>query len=142
MNKFPRSQTQQKPLFRVAFLLRSALVIPAGEAVRLVYLKHSKRCAIRTKYPHTTLTDKYIDLLTRKVWVVYINTNAQPMDEHEMHTSSCAHGPSIENRINLGIFHNCSGAIREAKKYYNDVDGCFYCCPESHRRRYPEYRLY
>ena len=30
VNKFPRSQTQQKPLFRVAFLLRSALVIPAG----------------------------------------------------------------------------------------------------------------
>lgn len=33
VNKFPRSQTQQKPLKRVAFLLRSALVIPAGWSV-------------------------------------------------------------------------------------------------------------
>ena len=61
----------------------------------------------------------------------YINTNAQPTGEYEVHTSSCAHGPSIENRINLGFFHNSSEAI---KKYYNNVDGCFYCCPESHRR--------
>lgn len=64
----------------------------------------------------------------------YINTNAQPTGEHEVHTSSCAHGPSIENRINLGFFHNSSEAIKEAKKYYNNVDGCFYCCPENHRR--------
>ena len=99
----------------MAFLLRIALVIPAVEAVLLVSLEHSKRCAIFTKYPHTTLTDKYIDLLARKVWGDYINTNAQPMDEHEVHTSSCAHGPSIENRINLGFFHNSSEATREAK---------------------------
>ena len=63
-----------------------------------------------------------------------INTNAQPTGEYEVHTSSCAHGPLIENRINLGIFHNSSEAIREAKKYYNNVNGCFFCCPESHRR--------
>ena len=36
VNKFPRSQTQQKPLLRVAFLLRSALVIPAVKATLLV----------------------------------------------------------------------------------------------------------
>ncbi|MBE6202229.1 MAG: hypothetical protein E7135_01035 [Rikenellaceae bacterium] len=75
-----------------------------------------------------------MDFLTRKVWGDYINTNAQPTGEHEVHTSSCAHGPSIKNRINLGIFHNSSEAIREAKRYYNNVDGCFYCCPENHRR--------
>ena len=34
----------------------SALVIPAVEAVWLVYLKHSKRCAIFAVYPYTTLT--------------------------------------------------------------------------------------
>ena len=56
------------------------------------------------------------------------------MGEHEVHTSSCAHGPSIENRINLGFSQNSSEAIKEAKKYYSDVDGCFYCCPENHRR--------
>lgn len=63
-----------------------------------------------------------------------ININAQPTGEHNVHTLSCALGPSIENRINLGFFHNSSEAIREAKRYYNNVDGCFYCCPESHRR--------
>ena len=46
----------------------SSFVIPAVKAVLLVSLEHSKRCAIFTKYPHTTLIDKYIDLLTRKVW--------------------------------------------------------------------------
>ena len=115
----------------MAFLLRIALVIPAVEAVRLGYLKHSKRCASCSIYTHTALTDKYIDFLTRKVWGDYINTNAQPTGEHEADASSCAHGPSIENRINLGFFHNSSEAIREVKKYFNNVDGCFYCCPES-----------
>ena len=56
----------------------------------------------------------------------YVNRNAQPTGEHEVHTSSCAHGPSIKNRINLGFFHNNSEAIKEARKYYNNVDGCFY----------------
>lgn len=63
-----------------------------------------------------------------------VNRNAQPTGEHEVHTSSGEHAPSINNRINLGFFHNSSEAIREAKKYYNNVDGCFYCCPENHRR--------
>ena len=64
----------------------------------------------------------------------YKNTNTQLTGEYEVHTSNCAHGPSIENRINLGFFHSSSEAIREAKRYYNNVDGCFYCCPENHRR--------
>ena len=97
-------------------------MIPAVEVVWLVGLKHSKRCASCSIYTHTALTDKYIDFLTRKVWDDYINTSAQPTGEHEAHTSSCANGPSIENRINLGFFHNSSGAIRETKKYYNNVD--------------------
>lgn len=71
-----------------------------------------------------------------------MNTNAQPTGEHEAHTSSCAHGPSIENRINLGFFHNSSEAIRVAKKYFNNVDGCFYCCPRIIGGDIPEDRLY
>ena len=47
---------KQKPLLRVAFLLRIALVIPAVETAWLVYLKHSKRCAIFVVFTHTTLT--------------------------------------------------------------------------------------
>ena len=45
-------------------------VIPALEAVRLVGLKHSKCYTIFTVCAHTSLTDKYIDFLTRKVCVI------------------------------------------------------------------------
>ena len=56
--KHDNAQKQQKPLFRVAFLLHFALVIPAVEEVVLVYLKHSKRCAIFAVCAHITLTDE------------------------------------------------------------------------------------
>ena len=50
---------KQKPLFRVALLFAPiALVIPAVEEVVLVYLKHSKRCAIFAVCAHITLTDE------------------------------------------------------------------------------------
>ena len=73
-------------------------------------------------------------MLSRKVWGDYINTSAQPTGEHEAHTSSCANGPSIENRINLGFFHNSSEAIREAKRYHSNVDGLLLLPPRESRR--------
>ena len=76
----------------------------------LTQKKEQKSLLLKSKY----LLGKYGECC--------INTNAQPTGEHEVHTSSYAHGPSIENRINMGFFHNSSGAIREAKKYYNNVD--------------------
>lgn len=42
--------------------------------------------------------------------------------------------PSVENRIFLGYFTNGKEAVREAKKHYSNVDGCFFCCPEAHTR--------
>ena len=64
----------------------------------------------------------------------YVNKIAQPTDEHEVHASSCRYLPSVENRICLGFFANGKDAVREAKRYYSNVDGCFYCCPEAHTR--------
>jgi len=64
----------------------------------------------------------------------YVNKNAQPTGEHEVHALGCKYLPSEENRIYLGFFTNSRDAIREAKKYYSNVDGCFFCCPESHTR--------
>lgn len=64
----------------------------------------------------------------------YVNKVAQPTGEHEVHKLGCRYLPSEENRLFLGIFSNSSEAIREAKKHYYNVDGCFYCCPESHTR--------
>ena len=64
----------------------------------------------------------------------YVNKNAQATGEHEVHASGCKYLPSEENRIYLGFFTNSRDAIREAEKYYSNVDGCFFCCPESHTR--------
>ncbi len=64
----------------------------------------------------------------------YVNINAQSSGEHEVHTSSCNYLPLSENRIYLGSFDNCTSAVREAKKFYNNVDGCFYCCRPCHTR--------
>lgn len=63
----------------------------------------------------------------------YVNKNAQPSGEHEVHTSSCSYLPDAENRIFLGSFDTCAEAIREAKKYYTNVDGCYYCCRACHK---------
>lgn len=64
----------------------------------------------------------------------YVNKIAQPTGEHEVHTLSCRYLPSVENRIYLGLFANGKEAVREAKKYYSNVDGCFFCSPEAHTK--------
>ncbi len=62
----------------------------------------------------------------------YVNKNAQANGDHEVHRADCSYLPSKENRIYLGEFSNCHQAINAASQYYNDVDGCYYCCNECH----------
>lgn len=57
----------------------------------------------------------------------YVNKNAQSNGDHEVHKSGCSFMPDSDNRIYLGDFVFCSSAITEARKYFNDVDGCYYC---------------
>lgn len=64
----------------------------------------------------------------------YVNKNAQPTGEHEVHKSNCSWLPDAENRICLGDFDKATDALKEARKYYSKVDGCYYCCPEIHTR--------
>ncbi len=64
----------------------------------------------------------------------YVNKNAQPKGEHEVHRETCSWLPDAENRLYLGDFSTSQQAIKEAKKYYAEVDGCEKCCPESHTR--------
>jgi len=64
----------------------------------------------------------------------YVNTNAQPTGEHEVHTEGCSHPPLPNHRRPLGNFTDCKDAVREAKKHYSNVDGCAYCCPSCHTR--------
>lgn len=64
----------------------------------------------------------------------YVNKNAQPTGEHEVHRATCSFLPDASNRIYLGDFATSQEAVQEARKYYNCVDGCARCCPESHTR--------
>ena len=64
-----------------------------------------------------------------------VNQNAQPTGEHEVHEkNNCNHLPEPHNRKDLGWHLNCNDAIKEAKKTYNNVDGCKYCVPQCHTR--------
>ena len=62
----------------------------------------------------------------------YVNTKAQPNGDHEVHRETCKWLPSEDNRKYLGVFATSQEAVKEAKKYYAQADGCYHCCPESH----------
>jgi len=62
----------------------------------------------------------------------YVNKNAQSNGDHEVHKEGCSHMPDVMNRQYLGEFTNCRDAVREAKKYYAQSNGCYYCSYECH----------
>ena len=62
----------------------------------------------------------------------YVNQNAQSNGDHEVHKAGCSWMPDAANRIYLGLFYSCHGAVAEARKYYSQVNGCFYCSRECH----------
>ena len=62
----------------------------------------------------------------------YVNKKAQDNGDHEVHRATCTWLPDAENRLYLGDFATAQAALCEARKYYNDVDGCYYCCNEIH----------
>lgn len=64
----------------------------------------------------------------------YVNTNAQPNGDHEVHTYVCTHGPAEWNRKYLGEYTSCGPAVTEARKTYRTADGCYYCCNACHKR--------
>jgi hypothetical protein len=64
----------------------------------------------------------------------HVNKNAQSTGEHEVHLTGCAHQPEAANRYALGDHLNCQSAVRSAKTIYTNVDGCFYCCNDCHKK--------
>lgn len=66
----------------------------------------------------------------------YLNRDntENPNRNHEVHKSTCRYLPSPVNRIYLGSFSSCAEAIKVARRYYNNVDGCAFCCPDCHRQ--------
>ncbi len=62
----------------------------------------------------------------------YVNKKAQSNGDHEVHRTGCKWLPEKQNREYLGNFSSCGPAVREAKKHYTQVNGCYYCARNCH----------
>ncbi len=62
----------------------------------------------------------------------YVNDEAQSTDEHEVHKEGCTYFPN--NRTYLGYYINCQFAVKQAKKLYRNVDGCYTCSRPCHTK--------
>jgi hypothetical protein len=58
----------------------------------------------------------------------YVNDNAQPTGEHEVHMEGCVWLAKVKSATYLGVYGDCHVAVKEARKKYVDVDGCATCC--------------
>lgn len=64
----------------------------------------------------------------------YVNKNVQANGDHEVHQGDCSFLPDRDNRIYLGDFSYCNSAVTEAKKYFRQVNGCYYCASPCHTK--------
>jgi hypothetical protein len=62
----------------------------------------------------------------------YVNKNTQSNGEHEVHMEGCSYLPKPENRIDLGNHYSCQTAVKAARNYYYNSNGCYYCCLACH----------
>lgn len=62
----------------------------------------------------------------------YVNKNEQANGDHEVHKSTCSYLPHSSNLLALGYFNTCQDAVKEAKKYYRQSNGCYYCSYACH----------
>lgn len=54
--------------------------------------------------------------------------------KYEMHEASCRNLPSKDRLMSLGSFKDCIHAMKEAKKYFQNTDGCLLCCRRCHKK--------
>ncbi len=65
----------------------------------------------------------------------YVSKEPDNEGAHVVHRSTCGYIPN-ENKLNfLGSYADCHDAIEEAKKIYEKIDGCFYCCYAFHHKK-------
>ena len=62
----------------------------------------------------------------------YVNEDAQPNGDHEVHRRTCEFLPGIPNQKYLGDFEDCEPAVEEARNYFDQVNGCFFCARQCH----------
>lgn len=60
----------------------------------------------------------------------YVNNDAQPNGDHEVHIRNCTYFPS--NNRYLGDYTSCAPAVVAAKSIYWKSNGCYWCCRECH----------
>jgi len=61
----------------------------------------------------------------------YVDKETQPTGEHDVHRSDCLW--LLTERIFLGDCSSCAEAIKNAKEYFNSIDGCRHCSIECHK---------
>lgn len=64
----------------------------------------------------------------------YVNDNAQPTGEHEVHRDGCTWLAEIISKTALGYHSSCHGAVSKARTIYSNVDGCKTCSEDCHTR--------
>lgn len=83
-----------------------------------------------------------LPLQTLQAWVrtqtcsalYYVNTNAQPGGEHEVHVLGCPTPAREDNRRYLGAFRTCEAALQAAAAEFGNVGGCANCLPDCRNR--------
>jgi hypothetical protein len=64
----------------------------------------------------------------------YVNNNAQPNGDHEVHVEHCWRLQQAVSKRDLGEHATCASAVAAAKRIYRTADGCAYCSPACHTR--------
>jgi hypothetical protein len=62
----------------------------------------------------------------------YVNDNAQPNGDHEVHEQGCYWLGLARSTTDLGEHSHCSTAVAAAKRIYWNSNGCKTCCPACH----------
>jgi hypothetical protein len=61
-----------------------------------------------------------------------VNRGQQSNGDHEVHKEGCQYWPTPANVQILGGHSNCTDAVRAARVYYTQVNGCKTCSLPCH----------
>lgn len=62
----------------------------------------------------------------------YVNDNAQPNGDHEVHKDGCGWLAMAISKSYLGYYSTCGEAVIVAKRKYWQSNGCAYCSAACH----------
>lgn len=62
----------------------------------------------------------------------FVNDNAQPNGDHEVHVQGCYWLSLATRTTPLGYYWTCADAVRAARAKYRQCNGCAYCSAECH----------